>query len=123
VTANTYQTAIRIGARPEDVFPYLTDPALITMWMGDWAALDPRPGGQFTVDINGVPVRGRYLTVDPPRRVVVSWGVAGSDVMPPASTTVEITLRRDGNETVLELRHTDLPPEQATSTKSAGNTS
>jgi hypothetical protein len=33
----------------------------------------PVPGGAFEIDINGVPVRGHYLEIDPPRRVLVSW--------------------------------------------------
>src|SRR6266545_2913775 len=37
-------------------------------------SLDQTPGGQFTLDLNGVPVRGRYLAVDRPRRLLLSWG-------------------------------------------------
>jgi len=40
-------------------------------WMGQHATLDPA-GGVFEIDIDGVPVRGRYLEIDPPHRVVVS---------------------------------------------------
>jgi uncharacterized protein YndB with AHSA1/START domain len=107
-----YTTTVRIAARPDDVFPYLTDSALMVRWMGDWAELDPTPGGKFVIDINGVPIRGEYLVVEPPRRVVFSWGAAGSDVLAPGSTTVEIQLRPDGDGTVLELAHRDLPDEE-----------
>ena len=58
---------------------YFTLPKSIVRWMGDYAVLDPRPDGEFTLDINGVPVRGRYLELDPPRRLVISSGHAGSD--------------------------------------------
>ena len=109
---DTYTTAIRIAATPEKVFPYLTDASLIVRWMGDWADLQPHAGGRFCVDVSGVPVRGRYLAVEPPHRVVFSWGAAGNDTLPPGSTTVEITLRPDGDETVVELVHRDLPPEE-----------
>jgi uncharacterized protein YndB with AHSA1/START domain len=81
-------------------------------WMGDWADLDPVDGGSFTVDINGVPIRGHYLAVEPPHRVVFTWGVAGNAGHPPGSSTVEITLRPDGRGTVLELVHADLPAEE-----------
>jgi uncharacterized protein YndB with AHSA1/START domain len=94
------------------VFPYLIDAELVVRWMGDWAELEPNAGGKLAIDINGVPIRGEYLIVDPPHRVVFSWGVAGSDVLAPGSTTVEIVLRPDGDGTVLELAHRDLPPEQ-----------
>src|SRR5262245_6344042 len=107
-----YTTQVRISARPEDVFPYLTDSALMLRWMGDWAELEPTIGGRFVVDINGVPIRGRYLAINPPNRVVFSWGSPGNDRVPPESTTVEIVLRPDGNDTVVELVHRDLPPEE-----------
>jgi uncharacterized protein YndB with AHSA1/START domain len=113
MTEGTYEATIRIEASPEEVFPYLTDPALLVAWMGDWAELEPHPGGRFVVDINGIPVRGRYVTVEPPKRLVLTWGTPGSEVIPPGSTTVEITLRVEGASTVLELIHSDLPPEQA----------
>jgi len=104
---------VRVAAPPEKVFPYLTRSELMLVWMGDHAVLEPRPGGQFTVDINGVPVRGRYLVVDPPRRIVLTWGHAGSDVFPPGSTTVEITLTPTEGGTLLSVEHRDLPAKQA----------
>jgi uncharacterized protein YndB with AHSA1/START domain len=112
VSDRDFATTLRIAATPDEVFPYLTDPALMTRWMGDRADLDARAGGAFVVDINGIPVRGNYVEVDPPHRVVFTWGVAGDDRLGPGSTTVEITLRLDGAETVLDLVHRDLPPEE-----------
>jgi len=109
---DTFATMLRIAASPDVVFPYLIDPALLVRWMGDWAELEPTPGGTFRVDVNGAPIRGRYVVVDPPHRLAFTWGAAGSEVLPAGSTTVEITLRADGEETVLELVHRDLPPEE-----------
>jgi uncharacterized protein YndB with AHSA1/START domain len=80
--------------------------------MGQWADLDARVGGRFHVDINGSPVRGEYVELDPPRRVVVSWGVAGNDELPPGSSRVSFTLVSRANGTRLELHHTDLPETQ-----------
>jgi uncharacterized protein YndB with AHSA1/START domain len=112
VSDGTYSAAVRIAAPPEAVFPYLTDAALVVRWMGDWAELDPRPNGAVAIDINGVPIRGRFLEVDPPRRLVFTWGTPGSDTLPPGSTTVEISLQVDGDGTVVELVHRDLPPDE-----------
>jgi uncharacterized protein YndB with AHSA1/START domain len=109
---DAYTTQVRIDAAPADVFPYLTDSELIVRWMGDWARLEPAPGGALAIDINGIPIRGEYLLVEPPHRVVFSWGAAGSDVLAPGSTTVEIRLRPDGAGTMLELVHRGLPPEE-----------
>jgi uncharacterized protein YndB with AHSA1/START domain len=112
VSNDAFTTSLRIAASPVEVFPYLTDARLIVRWMGDWARLDPTPGGEFAIDVNGVPIRGRYAVVEPPHRVVFTWGAAGNETLPPGSTTVEITLRPDGDETVVELAHRDLPPDE-----------
>jgi uncharacterized protein YndB with AHSA1/START domain len=85
----------------------------MTRWMGQHATLDPVPGGAFEVDINGVPVRGHYLEIDPPRRVVVSWGVAGNTELPPGATQVEFTLTPTPAGTHLRLIHRGLPAGQA----------
>src|SRR6266511_4251997 len=69
-----YTASVHIDADPERVFDHFTRPDAGVRWMGDYAALDPTPGGQFTLDLNGVPVRGRYLAVDRPRRLLLSWG-------------------------------------------------
>ena len=107
-----FTTSVRIAAPPADVFPYLTDAALVVRWMGDWADLQPTPGGTYAVDVNGVPIRGEYVAVDPPHRVVFTWGAAGNDTLAPGSTTVEIVLRPDGAGTVVDLVHRGLPPDE-----------
>lgn len=108
-----YATSIDIEAPPDVVFEHLVTPEGMTAWMGQHAELDPRPDGTLSLDINGSPIRGRYLEVDPPHRVVVSWGVAGSEVHPPGSSRVEFTLVAVGDGTRLDLRHTGLPEEQS----------
>ena len=100
VTATT-----RIDAPPEAVFPYFTDPALIVTWMGDHADLDPQPGGVFAVDMGTSPARGNYVAIEPPTRVVFTWGMPGNETMPAGSTTVEVILTADGDQTVVSLTH------------------
>jgi hypothetical protein len=75
--------------------------------------LDAVPGGVFHLDINGVPVRGRYLELDPPHRLLISWGHAGSDRLPPGSSTVEITLTPTPGGIRVTVEHRDLPPGEA----------
>jgi uncharacterized protein YndB with AHSA1/START domain len=60
-----------------------------------------------------VPVRGRYLELEPPHRLVISWVHAGSDRLPPGSSTVEITLTPIATGTRVSVEHRDLPPEDA----------
>lgn len=112
VRDDAFSTTVRIAATPAEVFPYLTDAELFVRWMGDWAKLDPVPGGVFAADVNGIPVRGEFVVVEPPDRLVFTWGVAGNDVIPAGSSTVEVTLSADGDETVVGLVHRDLPAEE-----------
>jgi uncharacterized protein YndB with AHSA1/START domain len=111
--ADAFRHAVHVAAEPEHVFEYFTRPEAIVRWMGDYAVLDPRVGGEFTLDINGVPVRGRYLELDPPRRLVISWGHAGSAILPPGASTVEITLTPEGGGTTVLVEHRDLPADEA----------
>ncbi len=103
--------SVRIAAPPEVVFPYFTDPALATKWIADAAHLDARPGGTLALDVRGNPARGEYIEVDPPHRVVFTWGVEGRGDFPPGSSTVAVVLEADGDETVVTLTHRDLPTE------------
>lgn len=104
-----FRDSIEIAAPPETVFEYLTTNSGMTSWMGQYAELDARPGGRFMVDISGYPVRGEYLHVDYPSRVVVSWGFAGSEDLPAGASTVEFRLTRISSGTQVDLTHSDLP--------------
>lgn len=112
MTDEVIEATVHIDASPEEVFPYLTDSDLLVRWMGDWARLEARPGGEFSVDINGLPVRGRFVEVRPPHRLVFTWGVPGNTEAPPGSSTVEVTLVADGPRTAVTLIHRDLPETQ-----------
>src|SRR5919206_135349 len=105
--------SVHVDAQPERVFAYFTDPEAVVRWMGDYALLDATPGGEFAVDINGVPVRGRYLEVQPPHRLLISWGHAGSSRLPPGASTVEITLTPARDGTHVAVTHRDLPEPEA----------
>jgi uncharacterized protein YndB with AHSA1/START domain len=108
-----FATSIDIEAPPEIVFAHLVTTEGMLAWMGQHAELDATPGGVFAVDIDGNPVRGEYLEVDPPHAVVISWGVPGSELLPAGASRVEFRLTPiDGASTRLELTHTGLPAEE-----------
>ncbi|QDB79749.1 SRPBCC domain-containing protein [Georgenia sp. 311] len=104
-----YRDSVEIAAPPETVFDYLVTEAGMTAWMGQHATLDPRAGGLFAVDVAGHPIRGRYVHVERPVRVVVSWGIAGSEELPPGTSTVEFRLVPTGAGTRVDLTHSGLP--------------
>jgi uncharacterized protein YndB with AHSA1/START domain len=101
-----------IDAPPDVVFAFFTDPAKFILWLGQVAELDARPGGVFRVHVNGRDVvRGTFLEVVPPRRVVFTWGWEGREsVVPPGSTRVEVSLEPEGTGgTRVRLTHSGLP--------------
>ena len=65
--------------------------------------------------MRGNPARGTFIEVDPPHRVVFTWGVEGRVDFPPGSSTVEVVLAPDGDETVVTLTHRGLPEEYRSS--------
>ena len=77
---------------------------------GECALLEARPDGEFTVDLEGTPVRGRYRELDPPNGVAFTWGFAGSDELPPGSSTVEVLFVPEAGGTRVEVVHSGLPP-------------
>lgn len=100
----------RIAARPETVFAYFVDPERYTRWMGVGAVLDARPGGRYEVRVpQGLTAIGEFREVDPPHRVVFSWGWDGHETVPAGSTEVEVTLTPDGDGTIVRLVHSSLP--------------
>jgi uncharacterized protein YndB with AHSA1/START domain len=101
--------SVRIAAPPEVVFPYFTDPELMVRWIGESAELDPRPHGTFAIDFTGTAARGTYVTVEPPHRVVFTWGVPDDRELPPGSSSVEVVLIADGGDTIVNLTHRGLP--------------
>jgi len=102
---------ISISATPVTIFPYLTEPEMITRWIGITAELDPRPGGIFRIDVTGQDITsGSYVEVAPSSRVEFTWGWESEDTMStPGTSTVEITLTEDDDSTILRLRHSGLP--------------
>jgi uncharacterized protein YndB with AHSA1/START domain len=108
-----FSTSIDIEAPPEVVFAHLVTAERMVSWMGQHAELRPVPGGEFAVDINGYLIRGEYLVVDPPHRIVVSWGMAGAQDLPPGSSRVEFVLTPTSTGTTLNLHHTGLPETRA----------
>jgi uncharacterized protein YndB with AHSA1/START domain len=106
----------RIAAPREIVFAMFTDPKLLVRWLGDSAELDPTPGGLFRFTLGDHDAcRGRYIELDPPRRLVFTWGWERAEAIPvPAgSTTVEVDLEAIDGGTRLRLTHRGLDGDAA----------
>lgn len=117
-----FQRELEIAASPETVWAFLADPEKLTRWMGMPAtAFDLRPGGAYRLEIaNGHVASGTFVEIDPPGRLVYTWGWEATDgvaaSVPPGASTVELELEPTEGGTLLRLTHRDLPtPESAES--------
>jgi|SRR5436305_5742197 len=113
---------ISIGARPETVWEFLVDSEKATRWMGIAATLDPRPGGEYRVQVlSGNVASGKFVELDRPRRAVWTWGwePGANTAVGPGESTVEIELAADGDGTTLRLTHT-LPSAEAAGSHGEG---
>ncbi|MBI4819034.1 MAG: SRPBCC domain-containing protein [Deltaproteobacteria bacterium] len=111
--SETFRTTIDIAATPEQVFDHFVLPELLVRWMGDFARLEAVDGGVFSVDINGVLIRGHFVRVNRPHLIEVAWGEAGNDAMPPGATRLRVTFEARGAQTRVVLEHDGLVPTEA----------
>jgi uncharacterized protein YndB with AHSA1/START domain len=111
------QREIAIDASPETVWEFFVDPDKAVRWMGTAAELDPRPGGTYRVEVlPGEIALGEFVEVDPPHRVVWTWGwdESSTSAVSPGSTTIEVELVPQGERTLLRFTHRDLPDADST---------
>ena len=113
---------LQIDASPETVFEFFTDPAKMVRWKGSGATLDPRPGGIYRVEMNEQAIAlGEYVELDPPHRVVFTWGWEGGfGSLEPGQSTVEITLTPVDGGTLVRLVHTGLPTQESAAAHGQG---
>jgi len=98
----------RYATSVEDLWDTLTDRDRVGRWLGPLYG-DLRAGGRYELrmgeDEAGSPQNavGAVLECDAPRLLVVGWRFPGED-----ETRVTVTLRRDGDGSVLVLEHLGL---------------
>lgn len=111
------------GAPPEDVFRAWTEPAQLREWFrppggSSSAEVDLRVDGQYRISMRArlgrairsstakeVYVVGRFLEVDPPRRLVYTFDWEGLRQSLAGETLVTVEFHDRGGSTELVLRH------------------
>lgn len=98
-----------VSAPPSTVYRYLTESDKWTMWQGERASIEARPGGRFAMEMaNGMTAEGEFVELVPNLRVVFTWGWVNHPDLPPGSTTVEIVLTEVRTGTRVILTHRSL---------------
>jgi len=90
----------------------------MAQWIGSSHTLDAKPGGVLRIEFgNGQIARGAFTEVTPYRRVAFTWGWESADnalaSLKPGGSLVEFELEAHKDGTLLHLRHSGLPEEQA----------
>jgi len=102
----------RIAASPETVWRFWTEPERLSQWWGASAEIEPEPGGRFRVVMADGPVMiGEFVEVEPPHRLSFSFGWDGNPpgALSPGSSLVEVELTASDGDTVVTLRHSNVP--------------
>jgi uncharacterized protein YndB with AHSA1/START domain len=109
-----------IDAAPADVFRVWTTREAMEHWYRDGdgyearvIALDLRVGGEYRIEfgpLGEAPFveHGRYLEVDPPRRLVMTEALEGVP-SPWSETRVTVELHEANGKTLVVLTHEDFP--------------
>jgi uncharacterized protein YndB with AHSA1/START domain len=104
-----------IAAPPERVFDLWTEPDLLVQWWGPEgfdvpaSTLDVRPGGHWRTTMRAPDgalhtVSGIYRVIEPPRRLVVTWGWDDDKGVRGHETEVTVTFEAAPGGTKLVLR-------------------
>ncbi|HSM37308.1 MAG TPA: SRPBCC domain-containing protein [Longimicrobiales bacterium] len=98
---------VRIRAAPSVIFPLLSTPEGFASWMGDGSEIGAEAGAPMRVVYpNGVEAHGEVVEIEPPHRVVFTWGYKdGANGIEPGATRVTITLEEEEEATRLTLEH------------------
>lgn len=123
--ATSLERTISIAAAPETVWEFFVDPAKLNRWMGIQSELEPQPGGVFRCEVlPGHVALGEFVELDPPHRLVFTWGWeqsgGGESPVRPGASTIEVELTAEGDGTSLRFVHRELPSPESTASHAHG---
>jgi uncharacterized protein YndB with AHSA1/START domain len=103
--------SVIIQAPRENVFRFFTDTPRWAAWWGAGSKIDARPGGALLIRYpDGTEGAGEILELEPPERMVFTYGFVKGEPIAAGSSRVTIRLEPHGLGTHLHLTH-ELPNE------------
>ena len=100
-----------IAGAPGEIFDAWLNPKVPgNPWnMGQKLILNPKPDGLFYWLVNGTPHYGRFTKVQRPARVQHTWMSPYTNGL---ESTVTVTYKKKGDETLMTLVHSGLPDDE-----------
>jgi uncharacterized protein YndB with AHSA1/START domain len=97
---------VTIQAAPETVFRFFQESPRFARWWGAGSTIEPHPGGKVYIrHPNGIETVGEVVEIDPPSRIVFTYGFVSGNPLPPGASLDTIRLAPDPAGTRLELLH------------------
>jgi uncharacterized protein YndB with AHSA1/START domain len=104
--AHRLDRTIVIQARPETVFRFFTDEKRWAAWWGQGSTIEPRRGGRVHIRYpDGTEVGGEVVEIEPPERLVFTYGYLSGTPIPVGASQVSIRLEGHAGGTRLSLTH------------------
>ncbi len=100
------ERSVVIQAPRENVFRFLTDTPRWATWWGAGSTIDARPGGALLIRLpGGTDVSGEVIEVEPPERMIFSYGFVKGEPIAPGGSRVTIRLDPHALGTQLHVTH------------------
>lgn len=85
IVQHVVDTVRVIAGTPKELYAAWTEPELMRRWMARTVEADVRPGGRYRMEVDqpGGAVHvftGEYLELEPPDRIVMTFGVDGPEI-------------------------------------------
>lgn len=97
---------ILICAKQSTVFRYFTDSKRFADWWGEGSTIEGRLGGSLKIRFpNGILASGKILEIEPPKRIVFSYGFDSGKPIPSEGSRVTIILEELSAGTQVTLQH------------------
>ena len=98
--------SVVIRAPRENVYRFLTDTPRWATWWGAGSRIDARPGGALLIRFpDGTEVTGEVVDMNPPERMVFTYGFVKGEPIAPGGSVVTIRLAPHGLGTEVHVTH------------------